>query len=37
MQEMHVGHIQEDFKCQDQLVDSWTEVEVTNMLQVRWI
>ena len=27
---MHVGHIKEDFKCQDQFVDSWTEVEVTN-------
>ena len=26
----HVGHVKEDFKGQDQVVDSWTEVVVTN-------
>ena len=25
---MHVGHVTEDFKCQDLSLDKWTEVEV---------
>ena len=27
---LHVGHVHEEFKCQDLSVEKWTEVEVTN-------
>ena len=27
---LHVGHLCEEYKCQDLSVDKWTEVEVTN-------
>ena len=27
---LHVGHVKEEFKCQDLLVETWKEVEVIN-------
>ena len=28
--QLHVGHVKDDFKCQDLTVDKWTEVKVHN-------